>query len=135
MQLWVLTGDKQETAINIGFACALLDNRMKIMVVNGDDEIAVRSQMETFLAQVKNDRLTDPTADFALVITGAALNHALDAALKMLLLELGCSCKSVICCRVSPLQKVGVLSVHPAAALPGLTWGCSRLSPWVRRPW
>jgi P-type E1-E2 ATPase len=29
VKIWVLTGDKQETAINIGFACALLDNNME----------------------------------------------------------------------------------------------------------
>lgn len=27
--MWILTGDKMETAINIGFACKLLDTDMK----------------------------------------------------------------------------------------------------------
>lgn len=29
IKLWVLTGDKIETAINIGYACGLLDNGME----------------------------------------------------------------------------------------------------------
>lgn len=29
IKLWVLTGDKVETAINIGYACSLLDNGME----------------------------------------------------------------------------------------------------------
>ena len=29
IKLWVLTGDKIETAINIGYACSLLDNGME----------------------------------------------------------------------------------------------------------
>ena len=30
IKLWVLTGDKIETATNIGFSCKLLDNDMEI---------------------------------------------------------------------------------------------------------
>lgn len=34
VKLWVLTGDKIETAINIGFSCKLLDREMEIFVLN-----------------------------------------------------------------------------------------------------
>lgn len=34
VKLWVLTGDKIETAINIGFSCKLLDNEMEIFVID-----------------------------------------------------------------------------------------------------
>jgi magnesium-transporting ATPase (P-type) len=30
--MWVLTGDKMETAINIGYSCSLLNNNMNKMV-------------------------------------------------------------------------------------------------------
>lgn len=33
IKLWVLTGDKVETAINIGFSCNLLGNEMKLLVL------------------------------------------------------------------------------------------------------
>ena len=33
VQLWVLTGDKIETAINIGFSCKLLDNEMNLFIL------------------------------------------------------------------------------------------------------
>lgn len=32
MKLWVLTGDKMETAINIGFSCSLLDPTMHRLI-------------------------------------------------------------------------------------------------------
>ncbi|XP_041417491.1 phospholipid-transporting ATPase IK isoform X2 [Xenopus laevis] len=32
MKVWVLTGDKQETAINIGFSCRLLSDDMEILI-------------------------------------------------------------------------------------------------------
>lgn len=34
IKIWVLTGDKQETAINIGYACQLLTNEMDLIYVN-----------------------------------------------------------------------------------------------------
>jgi len=34
IKLWVLTGDKIETAINIGFSCDLLDKEMEIFMLN-----------------------------------------------------------------------------------------------------
>ena len=33
VKLWVLTGDKVETAINIGFSCQLLDKETEIFIV------------------------------------------------------------------------------------------------------
>ena len=33
VKLWVLTGDKVETAINIGFSCKLLDRETEIFVI------------------------------------------------------------------------------------------------------
>jgi len=35
VRVWVLTGDKIETAINIGFSCQLLNDKMEIYVING----------------------------------------------------------------------------------------------------
>ena len=36
LKLWVLTGDKIETAINIGYSCELLDHDMNQFVIDGD---------------------------------------------------------------------------------------------------
>lgn len=37
IKIWVLTGDKLETAINIGFATALLDTRMQMLRMSSDE--------------------------------------------------------------------------------------------------
>jgi magnesium-transporting ATPase (P-type) len=34
VKIWVLTGDKEETAINIGFACQLITDDMRMVVLN-----------------------------------------------------------------------------------------------------
>ena len=36
MKVWGLTGDKQETAINIAYACQLMDNDMDQFIFNLD---------------------------------------------------------------------------------------------------
>ena len=38
IKLWVLTGDKVETAMNIGMACRLLDNKMNIFILQSTDK-------------------------------------------------------------------------------------------------
>lgn len=44
----------------------------------------------------------------ALVIDGKCLMYALDPSLRVGLLNLSLNCSSVVCCRVSPLQKAQV---------------------------
>ncbi|XP_077254215.1 putative phospholipid-transporting ATPase 4 isoform X2 [Tasmannia lanceolata] len=115
LKIWVLTGDKMETAINIGFACSLLRQGMKqifISTMNAealsqDPEKAVK---ENILMQITNASQMiklekDPHAAFALIIDGKTLSHALEDDMKLQFLSLAVDCASVICCRVSPRQK------------------------------
>lgn len=44
----------------------------------------------------------------ALIIDGKCLMYALDPSLRGMLLNLSLNCSSVVCCRVSPLQKAQV---------------------------
>ncbi len=48
---------------------------------------------------------------FALVVNGHSLDHALTSDLESVLLEVGCRCSAVICCRVTPLQKAMVVEL------------------------
>lgn len=34
IKVWVLTGDKIETAINIGISCALLSDQMEMFIID-----------------------------------------------------------------------------------------------------
>ena len=35
IRVWMLTGDKKETAINIGYSCSLLHDDMNVLVLGG----------------------------------------------------------------------------------------------------
>ncbi|XP_058440775.1 probable phospholipid-transporting ATPase IM isoform X3 [Marmota monax] len=46
IKIWVLTGDKQETAINIGYACNMLTDDMNdVFVISGNTAIEVREEL------------------------------------------------------------------------------------------
>ncbi|KAF7827882.1 putative phospholipid-transporting ATPase 9 [Senna tora] len=119
IKIWVLTGDKMETAINIG----LLRQGMKQIIVHLDnpdiqalekagDKIAiakasresVHRQISEGIAQLNASRVTSQQA-FALIIDGKSLTYALEDDMKHIFLELALNCASVICCRSSPKQK------------------------------
>ena len=42
IKVWVLTGDKMETAINIGYSSCLLDERMDIVILQASSEVRYR---------------------------------------------------------------------------------------------
>ena len=45
IKIWVLTGDKLDTAINIGYSCQLLTNDMDVYAVEATDELQLREQI------------------------------------------------------------------------------------------
>ncbi|KAJ3012256.1 hypothetical protein HKX48_006359 [Thoreauomyces humboldtii] len=122
IKIWVLTGDKMETAINIGFACNLLRRDMILIVVRSASLDSTFRQLTEALerfwtsdGQATNAETADgapPSLNsYAFIIDGESLKFALEPRCKALLLELGCRCAAVVCCRVSPLQKAMVVQL------------------------
>ena len=77
IRLWVLTGDKVETAINIGFSCQLLDNDMKQLEVTETTFEAVKASLDEKVALVTKAIESKAKTEFALIISGDALLHAM----------------------------------------------------------
>ncbi|XP_059655958.1 phospholipid-transporting ATPase 3 isoform X2 [Cornus florida] len=130
IKIWVLTGDKMETAINIAYACRLLDNGMKQFIISSEtdairevesrgDQVeiarfmrdAVKNELKKCHEEAQNCLHTVSGPKLALVIDGKCLMYALDPSLRVMLLNLSLNCTSVVCCRVSPLQKAQVTSL------------------------
>nr|XP_043638635.1 probable phospholipid-transporting ATPase 7 [Erigeron canadensis] len=118
LKIWVLTGDKMETAINIGFSCSLLRQGMtQICIVVSAEMLAQDAKnvvKENILSQITKATETvkgkkDSRAAFALIIDGKTLTYALEDDMKFKFLNLAVNCASVICCRVSPKQKALVV--------------------------
>ncbi|KAM6963059.1 phospholipid-transporting ATPase VA [Aplochiton taeniatus] len=149
LQIWVLTGDKQETAVNIAYACKLLEPEEEIITLNADSQEACALLLEESLHYIQAKFLCSgstpeqaarafPLKDFGafeipsstsssssasshpaqvlvhrlgLVIDGRTLAYALDKSLEDKFLAVARSCRSVLCCRSTPLQKSMVVKL------------------------
>lgn len=119
INIWVLTGDKEETAINIAVACNLVlpKEYMDHIIINNATAPTVEAMKQLFLNEIQRYD-NDLTAEGdnisalkprALIIDGPSLIDALSDTspdgLKELLLDISQRCKAVVACRVSPDQK------------------------------
>uniref|UniRef100_A0A5F9DJB0 Phospholipid-transporting ATPase n=1 Tax=Oryctolagus cuniculus TaxID=9986 RepID=A0A5F9DJB0_RABIT len=134
IKIWVLTGDKQETAVNIAYSCNIFEDEMdEVFTVKGKDSETVRQELRKARSKMKPDSLLDsdpvniflakkhkalftmpeevPNGSYGLVINGYSLAHALEGDVELELLRVACMCKGVICCRMTPLQKAQVVEL------------------------
>jgi len=132
IKVWVLTGDRQETAINIGMSCKLISEDMTLLIVNEETAPATRDNIQKKLDAVRSQGDNTLTLDtLALIIDGKSLTYALEKELEKNFLDLACMCKAVICCRVSPLQKALVVKLvkrHKKAILLAIGDGANDVS-------
>ncbi|XP_077383964.1 phospholipid-transporting ATPase ID isoform X1 [Festucalex cinctus] len=148
IKTWVLTGDKQETAVNIGYSCKMLtDDMAEVFIISGHSVQRVKQELrrarDQMIAQSRTkdgekeevvegcgeacvtrfrragkqsqfptlNLMDNISGDFALIINGHSLAHALEADMEEEFVTTACACKAVICCRVTPLQKAQVVEL------------------------
>ncbi|XP_011047309.1 PREDICTED: putative phospholipid-transporting ATPase 8 isoform X2 [Populus euphratica] len=122
IKIWVLTGDKMETAVNIGYACSLLRQGMELIIITldlpeikalerrGDMEAISKASFQSVKKQLEDGQRQVDSAkkcsnECGLVVEGESLAFALDNKLEKDFLNLALACASVICCRSTPKQK------------------------------
>ncbi|XP_069732333.1 phospholipid-transporting ATPase VA isoform X2 [Phaenicophaeus curvirostris] len=133
LQIWVLTGDKQETAVNIAYACKLLDHDEEIITLNAESPETCAVLLEQCLQCVESKFSNNPIdeatgnmtvgftplyppsssvlSSLGLVIDGRTLAYALEPTLEDKFLALAKQCRSVLCCRSTPIQKSMVVKL------------------------
>lgn len=115
IKIWVLTGDRQETAINIGMSCKLLSEDMNLLIINEETKADCKLNLQEKLDAIYDHRqdVEESVLDssLALIIDGHSLGFALDPELEDSFITLASRCRAVICCRVSPLQKALVVKM------------------------
>lgn len=75
IKIWVLTGDRQETAINIGYSCKLLTDEMDLIVCNVDSQEATREFLTSKLADAQQQE--ENGTEVSTPSFGVELNHVL----------------------------------------------------------
>ncbi|KAM8973060.1 phospholipid-transporting ATPase VB isoform 2-T2 [Pelodytes ibericus] len=130
INIWVLTGDKQETAVNIAYSCQLLDQSDTVFTINTESKETCESILDCTLEEIKSvstekkkrslfkrhrteasPELEMSPPEVGLVIDGRTLNIIFSGGLEAKFLELAKCCRSVLCCRATPLQKSMVVKL------------------------
>lgn len=68
IKVWVLTGDRQETAINIGLSCRLISESMSLVIVNEESAPATAEFIQKKLLAIKSQKSMGDLEELALVI-------------------------------------------------------------------
>ncbi|RXM32935.1 putative phospholipid-transporting ATPase IH [Acipenser ruthenus] len=105
IKVWVLTGDKHETAVSVSLSCGHFHRTMNILELvqqKSDNECA--EQLRRLARRIKDDHVIQ----HGLVVDGASLSLALREHEK-LFMDVCRNCSAVLCCRMAPLQKAKVV--------------------------
>lgn len=106
IKMWMLTGDKRETAINIGYSCKLIYDYSTVVILSTNEENMI-AKMNAVVQEIDSGNV----AHCVLVIDGATLALFEDNPnLMSVFVELCTKTDSVICCRASPSQKALMVS-------------------------
>ena len=101
IKLWMLTGDKRETAINIGHSCRLIKDYSSVTVLDH-----ITGNLEQRIAAAIIDVSSGTIAHSVVVVDGRTLSIIESERMsRALFFELAVLVDSVICCRASPAQK------------------------------
>ncbi len=107
----MLTGDKLETAENIGYSCKLLNKNMEIIKCSNLEDVKREFNDKTALI---NERKIRQQIQRGILVEAGALKHILEdesLTIKRYFLKIAKTCEAVICCRVSPAQKAEVVKL------------------------
>lgn len=106
VRMWMLTGDKRETAINIGYSCKLIHDYSTVVILTAKED-----NMIPKMNAVSQELDSGNVAHCVLVVDGATLSlFESNPTLMSVFIELCTKTDSVICCRASPSQKALMVS-------------------------
>ena len=115
LHVWILTGDKLETSLSVALSSMLLTDIMPVvifrddMLIDSDSEVAKKKNRELINMKIDETQTYKRNDQkLGLVIEGGALTIMLKPEYQQNLLLMCQLCNSVICCRMSPLQKAEV---------------------------
>lgn len=108
IRLWVLTGDKRETAISIAKSTNIITSESKLFEIPGNHiEIAHVEKLRRQIESNRSKKLSN-----VLILSPAALEFLTSSPdYSSILANIGEQCKSVICFRMSPKMKSKVVDV------------------------
>uniref|UniRef100_A0A669EGW6 Phospholipid-transporting ATPase n=1 Tax=Oreochromis niloticus TaxID=8128 RepID=A0A669EGW6_ORENI len=121
MKVWVLTGDKMETAAATCYASKLFRRTTQILELT--KKRTEEQSLHDVLFELNRTVLRQHCLDFGLIIDGATLSAVLKpnqegaghGNYREIFLEICRNCSAVLCCRMAPLQKAQVKELIKAS--------------------
>jgi len=102
IRVWMLTGDKIETALEIARSCRLVTDGMETLFVTNATSSVHASRL---LLEAKK-RMEGTSAECVFVLDGSSMKYATDTEDgSSLIFELGSASRCCVCCRLAPQQK------------------------------
>ncbi|KAL6255347.1 hypothetical protein P5V15_013685 [Pogonomyrmex californicus] len=111
IKIWVLTGDKAETAENIAFLCGHFKKGTEVLRLM--DEPSGQTCfliLTTFERKVK----LEPYKQYGLIVDGVSIAATLRS-YPELFKSVAMTCEAVVCCRLTPLQKSEIVHLIKTA--------------------
>ena len=110
INIWMLTGDKMETAIEIAKSCNLFDDKMTELMFSFNSLDLITQTLDSELKYLELKELFDEDETIAIVVDGSTLQIIFqDPKVTDNFFKLCRASKSVVCCRVSPKQKSDIV--------------------------
>ncbi len=126
IKIWMLTGDKMNTAYNIGLSCNLISKNMKTFsiegiepkkndkmeIINNDERQQVIQNFSKEFSKFKGEFPSMSNLQFGILVDEKALLTINESEeMQSIFLNIAKDAVAVICCRVSPLQKSQVVKM------------------------
>uniref|UniRef100_A0A671UPX9 Phospholipid-transporting ATPase n=1 Tax=Sparus aurata TaxID=8175 RepID=A0A671UPX9_SPAAU len=136
IKVWVLTGDKMETAKSTCYACRLFQRNTELLELTvrtlEDGQPSREQRLHDLLVEYHKKAVQDAPPvkagvtrswssaghDYGFIIDGATLSMVLNSSsesnsnsYKNLFLQICQNCTSVLCCRMAPLQKAQIVKL------------------------
>ncbi|XP_014209403.1 probable phospholipid-transporting ATPase VA isoform X2 [Copidosoma floridanum] len=123
--VWLVTGDKLETAVNVAYSAHLFSSRTQQLRLQARSKSTAESLIRGYLETVERENrswqqlpphqksVQQQSQQWAIVVDGKTLTIVLDprSGLTGPFLELTRACSSVLACRATPLQKAYIVKV------------------------
>ena len=126
IKIWMLTGDKMNTAYNIGLSCNLISKNMKTFsiegiepkkndkmeIINNEERQQVIQNFSKEFSKFKGEFPSMSNIQFGILVDEKALLTINESEeMQSIFLNIAKDAVAVICCRVSPLQKSQVVKM------------------------
>lgn len=107
IHVWMITGDKLETAENIAYSCSLLERGWINYIIRGSEDVP--GQIAKIKQEIATNDFKKKQMKIGLIIEGDALSIAIEKE-KSNFFKICKLSSGVVCCRANPKQKAKIVN-------------------------